>query len=442
MGAFKNLYLLENLFNKKGGNNLGINKITTGLKEFPKYLNINTISTGTIAAIFGCTGPALIIIGGAADGGLTHEQTISWLFAVYFFGGLLGIYLALKYRQPIAGAYSIPGAVLVAGALTQFSLNEIAGAYFMAGVIVFILGITKTIGRIMNWIPVPIVMGMIVGAMIRFGTGMITSIEQAPFIAGTAVLVYLFSVRFIKVIPPILTSFFASVILVVIMNQFQFQDTESSFIIPHIIIPSFSLDAIISVSLPLALLVIGAENAQATGVLMAQGYKPPVNIMTILSGIGGIVTSFFGGHNANIAGPMTAICASDEAGKNKDGRYAAVVVNGILFSLFGLLAGIVVPFVTALPSVLVGTIAGLAMISVLVNSLQAAFSDIKFQIGAFFALVTGMSGVSFFNISSPFWALIGGVIVSLLIEPDHFRNKNDKQHELSEKMAQAISETS
>ncbi|MEK5323715.1 benzoate/H(+) symporter BenE family transporter [Aeribacillus sp. FSL M8-0254] len=415
--------------------------MNTERKGFTKHLNINTVSAGTLAAIFGCTGPALIIIGGAADGGLTHEQTISWLFAVYFFGGLLGIYLALKYRQPIAGAYSIPGAVLVAGALSQFSLNEMAGAYFVAGVIVLLLGITRTIGKIMNWIPVPIVMGMIVGAMIRFGTGMITSIEKAPLIAGVAVLVYLLSVRFIKVIPPILTSFIVSVILVVIMNEFQIQDQQSSFILPQILIPSFSLEAIVSVSIPLAFLVIGAENAQATGVLMAQGYKPPVNVMTIISGIGGMVTSFFGGHNANIAGPMTAICASEEAGKNKEGRYASVVVNGILFSLFGLLAGIVVPFVTALPSVLVGTIAGLAMISVLVNSLQSAFSETKFQVGAFFALIIGMSDISFFNISSPFWALVGGVLVSLLIEPHHFQKEHEDNFDLPEKMDHAISET-
>ncbi|TVZ89113.1 benzoate membrane transport protein [Aeribacillus composti] len=415
--------------------------MNTERKGFTKHLNINTVSAGTLAAIFGCTGPALIIIGGAADGGLTHEQTISWLFAVYFFGGLLGIYLALKYRQPIAGAYSIPGAVLVAGALSQFSLNEIAGAYFVAGVIVLLLGITRTIGKIMNWIPVPIVMGMIVGAMIRFGTGMITSIEKAPLIAGVAVLVYLLSVRFIKVIPPILTSFIVSVFLVVIMNEFQIQDQQSSFILPQILIPSFSLEAIVSVSIPLAFLVIGAENAQATGVLMAQGYKPPVNVMTIISGIGGMVTSFFGGHNANIAGPMTAICASEEAGKNKEGRYASVVVNGILFSLFGLLAGIVVPFVTALPSVLVGTIAGLAMISVLVNSLQSAFSETKFQVGAFFALIIGMSDISFFNISSPFWALVGGVLVSLLIEPHHFQKEHEDNFDLPEKMDRAISET-
>ena len=137
--------------------------------------------------------------------------------------------------------------------------------------------------------------------------------------------------------------------------------------------PVFNIEAIIAVGIPLALLVIGAENAQSIGVLMAEGYKPPINAMTIISGIGGIVTSFFGGHNANIAGPMTAICASEESG-DKEGRYASVIVNGILFGGFGLVAGVAVSFVLALPSVLVATVAGLAMVGVLVSSLQTAFT--------------------------------------------------------------------
>lgn len=111
---------------------------------------------------------------------------------------MIGVYLALKYRQPIAGAWSIPGAVLVAGALQHYSLSEISGAYLVSGILVFILGISGLIGKIMKWIPVPIVMAMIVGAMIKFGTGMITSLEGTPLIVGTAILVYLFSSRYIK----------------------------------------------------------------------------------------------------------------------------------------------------------------------------------------------------------------------------------------------------
>ncbi|WP_017729098.1 benzoate/H(+) symporter BenE family transporter [Halalkalibacterium ligniniphilum] len=405
--------------------------VRSNLRDLPSHLNLKTVSAGTIAAIFGCTGPALIVIGGAASGGLTHGQAISWIFSIYFFGGVLGLYLALRYRQPIAGAFSIPGAVLVAGTLSQFSLNEAAGAYLLAGVFVLFLGVTGLIGKIMHWIPIPIVMAMIVGAMIRFGTDMIVAIEVAPIIAGTAIFVFLLSSRFFTSIPPVVSAFTVSAFLAIVLNQFQVGEMQSSFILPQLVAPTFSLDAIVSIAIPLALLVIGAENAQAIGVLMEQKYKPPVNSMTIWSGIGGIVTSFFGGHNANIAGSMTAICASDEAGEKKEGRYAAVIVNGLIFITFGLLAGVVVPFVTAMPGVLIATVAGLAMIGVLLSSLQTAFSERKFQKGAFFALIIAMSGISFFNISSPFWAIIGGVVVSLILEKEHFQSNTTDDDELT-----------
>ncbi|MGE7651262.1 benzoate/H(+) symporter BenE family transporter [Peribacillus frigoritolerans] len=422
MGRIEGMLLKKGFENKKG---------------LLSHLNIGTVSAGTLAAIFGCTGPSLIIINGASNGELTQTQMISWLFAIYFFGGILGIIISVRNKQPIAGAYSIPGAVLVVGSLSNYSLNEAAGAYLAAGLIVFMLGITGVIGKVMDWIPVPIVMSMVVGTMISFGTEMIASLEKAPIIAGSSILVYLLSFRYIKKFPPILISFAVAIILSVWMGEFQVKDVSSVFVVPQLVTPSFNIDAIISMGIPLALLVIGAENAQATGVLNTQGYKPPVNEMTILSGIGGGITSFFGGHNANIAGSMTAICASKEAGQ-KEGRYAAVVVCGVLFSTFGLFAGTVMPFVAAMPKVLISTVAGLAMMGVLLSSLQEAFSKPQFQFGSFFALIIAMSGVHFYDISSPFWAILGGVAVSLIIEKPDFKtiivqqNKNSTDSNVSQ----------
>ncbi|MGE5542104.1 MAG: benzoate/H(+) symporter BenE family transporter, partial [Bacillota bacterium] len=143
--------------------------IGQGLKGLPAKLNSYTITAGILATIFGCTGPALIVMNAASVGKLTEAQTISWLFSIYFFGGLLGIILALWYKQPINGAWSIPGAVMLGTSLTMFNINQAAGAYFIAGVIVLILGLSGLISKVMRWIPLPIVMGMIAGAMIRFG---------------------------------------------------------------------------------------------------------------------------------------------------------------------------------------------------------------------------------------------------------------------------------
>ena len=399
----------------------------TNFKDLRQTININTISSAVVASIFGGTGPALIIIGGATNGGLTYAQTISWLFAVYFFSGLLGMYLALKYRQPITGAYTIAGAVLVVGSLSHFSFNEVIGAYIVANILIILLGVSGLIDKVMKWMPIPIVMAMIVGVMIRFAIDMVTAITISPLLAGSAILTFFLSSRFLKKMPPVLTALTVVIPLAFFMNSFQFQGEHSSFILPQLILPVFSLEAIVSIGIPLALLIICSENAQATGVLMAQGYNPPNNAMAISGSTVGLIAACFGGHAINIAGPATAINSAKEVGE-KETRYAAAFINGGIYTTYGLFASLIVPFVIAMPSVIVTVIAGLAMLGVLINSLKTAFSDSKFQMGAFFALIIGMSGVSFFNISAPLWAIIGGLLVSSLIENEHFsvRSKENK----------------
>jgi len=391
-----------------------------GLRDLGAKLNVNTITAGIVATVFGCTGPALIIMNAAQKAKLSDVQTISWLFSVYFFGGLLSIIMGLYYKMPINGAYSIPGAVMLASALPLFSFNEAVGAYLIAGVLVLLLGVSGLIGKAMRWIPLPIVMAMIAGAMFRFGLGIVTSTQKAPIIAGAALIAYFAGQRLTKKISPILWSLIIGVIVAFFVGGFKFADVKITWIPPQFFVPSFSVGALFAIAIPLAVLVIGAENAQAYGVLTAQGYKAPINAMTVISGIGGIVASFFGGHNANIAGPMTAICSSEEAGPDKSGRYAATIVNGITFGSFGLFASVAVPFVKALPSDLVSLLAGLAMIGVLLSAFEQAFSSRKFRYGAFFALVVAMSGITLLKISAPFWSLVIGVIVSLIMEPQDF----------------------
>lgn len=386
----------------------------SGLRDLPKHLSIKTLSAGLVAAIFGCSGPALIVIGGANSGGLTSGQTVAWLFAIYFLGGMISLILALRYKQPITGAYSIPGAALVAGSLATFSFDQAIGAFIMAGAIVLLLGISGLIGKVMRWIPMPIVMAMIAGALMRFATGAVGAVGTAPLIAGAAIIAFFVSMRLTKTVPPVLSALVAGLVAAFVTGSIGGSAVEVAFVMPEFTSPTFTFDAFLAIALPLALLVIGAENAQATGVLMAEGYKPPVNMMTVMSGVGGVAAGFLGGHNANIAGPMTAICSSDQAGEDKSGRYAATVVNGLLFGAFGIVAGAAVPIIMSLPAALIGTVAGLAMIGVLLAALQNAFGkSLGNQTGAFVSLAVALSGISLLGISAPFWALVAGVIVSV-----------------------------
>lgn len=400
---------------------------TSGLRDLPRHLKIASVGAGVVAAIFGCTGPALIIIEGARSGGLSAAQTASWIFGIYFFGGLISLVLALYYKMPVTGAWSIPGAVLVAAALQDFTFSEMVGAYLFAGLIVLVLGLTGLVRKVAAWLPFPIIMAMIAGALIRFGTGVVTAGVAAPVIVGAAVVGYLLLSKYVRAVPGVLGALALGTLAAVFTGGFGQIEGGLGLTAPQLFAPAFDVGAILAVGIPLALLVVGAENAQAMGVLMAEKYRPPFNAMTIISGIGGLVAPLFGGHNANIAGPMTAICSSEQAGENREGRYAATVVNGVLFATFGVFAGVAVAVVTALPGPLVAAVAGLAMIGVLLSAFQGAFEARRFQFGAIFALVIALSGVSILGISSPFWALVGGVIASLVLERQDFQTAGESE---------------
>lgn len=388
-----------------------------GVKALPAALNLNSFSAGLVAAIFGCSGPALIVIGAAQAGQLSNGQTVAWLLAIYLLGGIISLFMGIRYRMPITGAYSIPGAAIMVAAFATFSYQEAVGAFIMAGVLVLLLGITGVIGRIMRWVPMPIVMAMIAGAMIRFGVAAVESVRVAPLVAGLAVVAFFITGRLTRKVPPVLAALVVGLIATFATGGLQEGTATLAFVMPEFTAPVFTLGAFFGIAIPLAALVIGAENAQAIGVLMAEGYKPPINAMTIVSGVGGILAGMMGGHNANIAGPMTAICSSEQAGEDKQKRYGATVVNGILFGAFGLVAGLAVPVVMALPKALIGVVAGLAMIGVLLSALQGAFGPkLGNQVGSFVAFVVGMSSLNLLNISAPFWALVFGVLASLLAD--------------------------
>lgn len=393
--------------------------LKSGLRGLPKSLNVSSVGAGIISAVFGCTGPALIILDGASGADLTDGQTVAWISAVYLVGGLISFFMGFYYKQPIVGAWSIPAAAMVVSSLEQYSLNEMIGAYFVASLLVLGLGLTGWVRTIVAWIPMPILMAMIGGILIRYAVNVLGAAEAAPYIVAAAVVGYLVLSRFIKSVPGVVGALVFGVIAAFLLGAFE---TEATFqwTTPELTAPEWNLVAMLSVGIPLAL-VIQAENIQSMGVLIANGYKPPMNSITAVSGLASVLVAPFGGHNASIAGPMTAICGSEQAGEKREQRYASVIVNGTFFVSFGLFASFAVALVTVLPGELVTTLAGLAMLGVLLTAFKGAFATDHFRLGALVALIIGLSGIGPFGISTPFWALLGGLLVSLILEFGDFK---------------------
>lgn len=390
------------------------------VKEAPSRLSIANITTGIVAAVFGCTGPALIVINSGMVGGLTQQQIVSWLFGIYFIGGLIGVILALAFRQPICGAFTIPGAVLLGSSLTYFNLSQAVGAYLITGVLILVLGLSGIMNKIMQRVPMAIIMATIAGVMLKFALGIVLAVKSAPVVGGLALAGYFLIPKVWPRIPPVLGAIVLGVGGVLLSGTVQAITWKGSFYLPQVVRPEFSPGAVMAISIPLTLLVLGSENAQGIGVLLGTGYKPPINLMTVVSGLGTMVAALFGAHSANIAGVMTAICATQEDVAKED-RYGAALVDGFLFMLFGLFAGVAVKLIKILPGSLISLLAGLAMVPVLIGALNQGFSSGKFKLSTFAAFVIALSEISLFKISAPFWALLGGLILALTIERKDFQ---------------------
>ena len=242
----------------------------SGIRDIIKYSDLNKFGAGLTAAVFGCTGPALIILQAAEDGGLTDAQAVSWLFGIYVLGGIITLLMALYYKQPIMGAWAIPGAVLIGIVLSDFNLQQAAGAYLISGVAVFLIGISGTFRDVVDRLPQPIIMGMIAGVLISFTVDIVNSVSNAPYIAGIGFIGYLVFYRYFENFPGIVGAIILGTAAAFWQGATAFSNVDLQIAQPELIVPTFSLESMISIALPLTILVIGAENMQAIGVLQAE----------------------------------------------------------------------------------------------------------------------------------------------------------------------------
>ena len=400
------------------------------IRDFFKQVTAGAVGAGFLAAIFGVSA-GLAYTGYANNyGGMTPDQIGAWVTSVFFISGLFAIFYPLYYRKPVNFANSIPGAALFTSMMVNFSLEELMAGGLISGILLVILGLTGQVKRVMKYVPVPIVMAMIAGVFMKFGVNIVNPLTTAPIAVILMVAAYFICSKWLPKVPGVIASLIVG-FLYFIITGLKMPALSLSFQLPTLIMPKlFSpniLRVILTYSIPLTILIIGAENAQAYGVLVAEKYDAPLNSMTLWSGIGGIVSSFFCLHNTNVAGPMTAICASPDVGE-KDSRWTASVIQGILWVLVGPVFASFASFFSGLPSFFYNAIVGLAILKVLINALSTAFGSPKFRFSSAFALVIGISGLSLLGISAPFWSLVGGMIIYLCFE----RVKSTDNPQLSE----------
>ena len=376
---------------------------------------------GAVAMLFAGTGPVVILLKAATDGGLSAAEINSYVFGAFVFGGLLTILASVAYRQPIAIMWTIPGAVLAGAALGHLSLPEVLGGCIASGLIVLVLGLSGGVSRLMAALPLPIVMGMVAGVFLPFGLAIVEAFQSTFLLALVMLIAFVACQRIAaigRIFPPVLAALLAGTAVLALGEQSAFSGALTFELArPLLIAPVFSWQAIAELAIPLAVTVVGIQNAQGFVILRQAGYAPPQNALTTICGGGTLAYAALGAVPSCVTGPANAIL--NTSGPIEQ-RYISGVIFGLLAVAYGLAAPLMVSLGLALPTAFIAMLGGLAMMQVLQGTFVTAFSG-RFALGALTSFIVTLSGVSIANIGAPFWGLVFGVAISLLLELKDFR---------------------
>jgi benzoate membrane transport protein len=223
-------------------------------------------------------------------------------------------------------------------------------------------------------------------------------------------------------VPPVLAALIPGAVAVVVCGEIHGQSALTLAVaVPHLYAPHFSLRAMLELVLPLVVTVVATQNAQGSAVLLAAGYRPPINTLTLLCGLGSCLFALFGSVPTCVTGPANAILVS--AGV-RGTHYIGGIVFGLCMLVFGVFAPTATRLALALPLSFIGLIGGLAMLHVLRNAFNVAFST-HFQLGALVAFLITLADVQIYHIGAPFWGLAGGFGTSWLLERQAFHVLQD-----------------
>ncbi|WP_324733860.1 benzoate/H(+) symporter BenE family transporter [Pseudomonas paeninsulae] len=384
------------------------------MKALINDFSLSAVVAGFIATVISYAGPLVIIFQAAESAGLSHAVLSSWVWAISIGSAVLGIGLSLRYRVPIIIAWSAPGSALLVALLPQISLNQAVGAYIVASLIIFLVGISGAFDRIISKLPAAIGAGMLAGILFSFGTGLFVSLQTKPVLVLAMFASYLLVKRLLPRYAVM------AVLLVGCTIAFATGDLRQEALViglatPVWISPEFSLAASLNIALPLVMVALTGQFVPGMAVLRNAGYQTPASPIISSSALGSLLLAPFACHGLNLAAITAAICTGREAHEDPSRRYVAGVVGGLAYLLLGLFGATLVSLFTAFPKELIAALAGLALFGAIGGALAGAMAQPDDREAALITFLVTASGMSFLGLSAAFWGLMFGLVAHLLL---------------------------
>lgn len=386
------------------------NKIKISKSFSNTYSNIlPPIIAGLISVIVNYGGTFILIFQAAQMAGLSPELTASWVWSISIGVGITGIYLSWYTKEPIITAWSTPAAAFLITALVSVPYSEAIGAYMLSALAFLILGITGYFGKLIRLIPISIASGLLAGILLQFGISAFTNMTIDPLLAISLFFVYLITKRFSSryAIVSVLSFGF---ILLLLQSQINFSGFELKLASPIFTEPTFSLNATLSLALPLFLITLTGQYMPGLLILKNDGFKTSAKPILTITGLGSFIMAPFGSHAFNLAAITAAICTGKESCEDSSKRWIAGIAAGIFYILVGIFGVTLAALFAAFPATFISTLAGLALLSTIAGSLSNAINDIDTREAAIITFLATAANINLFGIGGAFWGLVLGLI--------------------------------
>ena len=271
-----------------------------------------------------------------------------------------------------------------------------------------LLGLSGYFEKLIRLIPPGIAAGLLGGILLQFGIGAFASMSVDPLLVGLLIAVYVvlkrFSARYAVVGILVLGLMF-------LLGQGRVELTGLTLQLaaPVFTRPDFSLNALLSVALPLFLITLTGQYMPGMLVLRNDGFKTSANPIVTLTGLGSLLMAPFGSHAFNIAAITAAICTGKEASQDPSKRWIAGIAAGVFYILVGVFGVTLAAVFMAFPATFITTLAGLALLGTIGGSLTGAMADVKSREAALITFLASAGNITLLGIGGAFWGLVIGL---------------------------------
>ena len=377
------------------------------------------VAAGVVCALVGFTSSFAVVLTGLRAVGASPAQAASGLVAACVLQGVVMIGVGLRFRLPLAFAWSTPGAAVLAGIGGDIGGWPAAvGAFAVCGALIVATGFLPALAALIRAIPTRVAQAMLAGVLLPLCTAPVTALAHHPLSVAPVLVVWLVLSRLAPrwSVP---SAFVVAAVVVVVDLVRSGTSVDATDLVPRLewTTPHLTLAAVTGVALPLFVATMAAQNIPGVAIMQAFGYRVPWRSSMAATGAATVVGSAVGVHALNLAAISAALAAGPDVHPDRSRRWVASVTAGWVYLVLGALSAAAATIVALAPDGVIQAVAGVALFGTLAASLAAAVgagSDgvparPHETIAALAAFVTAASGTTFLGVGAAFWALVVGI---------------------------------